>query len=79
MEQEIKNLIENFDSWVKEIKKEISDLQDLKSCTVENVNNIQHSYELILELRNQIEELKLEINKMKLIQIIQFNSEELEE
>ena len=36
----------------------------------ENTDNIQHNYELIYELKDEIEELKQEINALKLIQII---------
>ena len=36
----------------------------------ENTENIQHNYELIYELKDQIEELKQEISALKLIQII---------
>ncbi|GAI78693.1 unnamed protein product, partial [marine sediment metagenome] len=36
----------------------------------ENVNNIQHNYELIHELKEQNEELRKEVNALKLIQII---------
>lgn len=36
----------------------------------ENIDNTQHNYELIYELKDQLEELKQEINALKLIQIV---------
>lgn len=61
---------ENVDAWVKQIKNEFSQFMDISGVTEENVNNIQHNYELIHELKEQIEELQQEINALKLIQII---------
>ena len=48
----------------------LSDFSELPSLMNENTDNIQHNYELIYELKDQIEELKQEINALKLIQII---------
>ncbi len=70
METEVQNFIENIDSWVKQIRKEFTDFQDVPTIVNENIDNIQHNYELIYELKDQIEELKQEINALKLIQII---------
>jgi len=70
METEVKNFIENVDSWIKQIRREVSTFSDVPNLTTENTDNIQHNYELIYELRDQVEELKQEINALKLIQII---------
>ena len=70
MEPEVQNFIENIDSWIKQVRREISEFQDIPNVVNENVDNIQHNYELIYELKDQIEELKQEINALKLIQII---------
>ena len=61
---------ENVDAWIKQIRNELSEFQDIPAVVEENVNNIQHNYELIYELKDQIEELKQEINALKLIQVI---------
>ena len=61
---------ENVDSWIKQIRKEFAELQEVPKRLVENADNILHNYELIYELKDQIEELKREINALKLIQII---------
>ena len=70
MEQEVQTFVENIDSWIKQIRREFSDFQDIPNIVNENVDNIQHNYELIYELKDQVEELKQEINALKLIQII---------
>ena len=70
METEVKNFIDNVDSWIKQIRREFAEFQDVPHVVNENVDNIQHNYELIYELKDQIEELKQEINALKLIQII---------
>ena len=67
MDEETKNFVENIDAWIKQIRREFSDIPSVVS---ENTDNIQHNYELIYELKDEIEELKQEINVLKLIQII---------
>ena len=70
MELELETFRENVDSWIKQIRREFADFSDLPSVVNENTDNIQHNYELIYELKDEIEELKQEINALKLIQII---------
>jgi len=70
MEKEVQTFVENIDSWIKQIRREFTDFQDVPNVVNENVDNIQHNYELIYELKDQIEELKQELNALKLIQII---------
>ena len=70
MEQEVKNFIDNVDAWIKQIRREFSNFSDVPSVLSENTDNIQHNYELIYELKDQMEELKQEVNALKLIQII---------
>ena len=70
MAQEFEVFRDNVDSWIKQIRREFADFSDLPSVVNENTDNIQHNYELIYELKDEIEELKQEINALKLIQII---------
>lgn len=70
MEPELETFRENVDSWIKQIRREFADFSDLPAIVNENNDNIQHNYELIYELKDEIEELKQEINALKLIQII---------
>ena len=70
MEQEVKNFIDNVDAWIKQIRREFSNFSDIPGVVNENTDNIQHNYELIYELKDEVEELKQEINALKLIQIV---------
>ena len=70
MEPEVKEFKENVDEWIKQIRREVSDFSDVPAMAFENANNIQHNYELVYELKDEIEELKQEISALKLIQII---------
>ena len=70
MEPELETFKENVDSWIKQIRREFSDFSELPSIVNENADNIQHNYELIYELKDEIEELKQEIDALKLVQII---------
>ena len=70
MEPEVKTFIDNVDSWIKQIRREFTGFSDLPNAVSESTDNIQHNYELIYELKDEIEELKQEINALKLIQII---------
>ena len=82
MEPELEIFRENVDSWIKQIRREFAEFSDLPSIMNENADNIQHNYELIYELKDEIEELKQEINALKLIQIIslkQKNNQKAEE
>jgi len=71
MEAETKNFIENVDSWVKQIRSEFSQITDVSNIVEENVNNIQHNYELIYELKDHIDRLQEEIKSLKLVQLLQ--------
>ena len=49
--------IENIDSWIKQIKSEFSQITDVSNVVKENVDNIQHNYELIYALKDEIDKL----------------------
>ena len=70
MEPELKVFTDNVDAWIKQIRREFANFSDIPGVVNENTDNIQHNYELIYELKDEIEELKQEINALKLIQII---------
>ena len=70
MDPELKSFTDNVYAWIKQIRREFTNFSDIPSVVSENTDNIQHNYELIYELKDQIEELKQEINALKLIQII---------
>ena len=70
LDEETKNFIINVDAWIKQIRREFAMFSDIPVVVCENTDNIQHNYELIYELKEEIEELKQELNALKLIQII---------
>lgn len=70
MEPEIEVFKENVDAWIKQIRKEFTEVQHLPNLVNESQDNIQHNYELIYELRDEIEELKHEINALKLLNMV---------
>ena len=57
---------DNVDAWIKQIRREVSELYELPSLVCEQTDNIQHNYELIYDLKDQIEDLKLDIQALKL-------------
>lgn len=71
METETKNFMENVDSWIKQIRAEFGQITDVSSIVEENVNNVQHNYELIYELKEEIDSLQGEIKALKLMQLLQ--------
>lgn len=70
MEPELKKFINNFDYWVKQIRKEFNEFSDIPQIVDELVDDTQHNCECIYELKEQLEELKQELNAIKLIQIV---------
>ena len=77
--QQMQTFKDNVDAWIKQIRREFSDFSELPGIVQEHAENIQHNYELIYELRDEIDELKQEINALKLIQIIALKNRSLEE
>jgi hypothetical protein len=68
-QKEVSTFIENIDAWIKQIRSEFSEFKDLPSVVEDNVGNVQHNYELIFELKDQVEELKKELQALKVIQL----------
>ncbi|MEK6883267.1 MAG: hypothetical protein AABY22_26810 [Nanoarchaeota archaeon] len=70
----INRKLNSINEWIKKFESDSSDAKEaiieLQSLQNENIDNIQHNYELIYELKDQIEDLKQEVNALKLIQII---------
>ena len=70
MDPEIKLFIDNVDEWIKQIRKEFANFVDLPSVVSENTDNIQHNYELIQEMKDDIDDLKQEIKLLKIMHIM---------
>ena len=69
-DKEFQSFKDEVDLWIKDLKKEISKFIDYSNHVEENIGSIQHNFELIHELKDEIEKLKQEINALKVIQII---------
>ena len=59
-----------MNEWITQIRKEMSSLTDLPELVNENIDNIQHNYELIYELKDEIEDLKQEIKALKMLNLL---------
>lgn len=70
MEKEFSEFKNNVDAWIKQIRSEFNELQDVSDLVEENVGNVQHNYELIYELKDELERIKEEIRALKLIQLV---------
>ena len=70
---------ENVDAWIKNIRREFAEFSDIPAIVQEHAENIQHNYELIYELRDEIDKLKQDINMLKLVQIITLKNKRLKE
>jgi len=70
MDKQIKQFKESVDGWIKQINSEVSSYKQLPAIVGENTDNIQHNYELVYELKEEIEELKKELNALKLVQLV---------
>ena len=64
------NFKENVDAWIKQIRSEFKDITDVSVIVEENVNNIQHNYELIQEMKDEVEDLKQEVKLLKIMHIL---------
>ena len=73
MEQQTLNMMdfkESVDSWIKEIKTEVDNFKEVPSLVSDNIDNTDHNYELIGELKKEIKFLREEIKTLKLIQTV---------
>ena len=69
-ELNLHELKQNFDHWVKEMNSKVTDLTEIPETMLESTDNIQHNYELVTELKEEIDELKQEIKLLKLMNLM---------
>lgn len=60
---------DNVDGWIKSFSIKVDKMGNLPILVDENINNINHNYELLNEVRMQVEDLKEEIRTIKLMQV----------
>ena len=66
---------ESVDCWIKDLQKKFANFDDIPCTVSENIDNTQHNYELISEMKSQISELKYEIEMMRLVQTMMLKKE----
>ena len=66
----IEGFMTNVDYWIKEFDKTVSDLKDLPKTVDENEENINHNYELMLEMKEELDALKEELKTLRLVQTV---------
>ncbi len=69
MDNDITAFKTNVDAWVKQIRREVGEFRKYPEIIEESVGNIQHNYELIHEVKDQIEEIKTELQTLRLLQL----------
>ena len=58
----------NVDSWIKQFDSTVSELRDIPKITDENTQNIDHNYELFIEMKEELQTLKEEVKNLRLVQ-----------
>jgi len=74
MNDQNKKFVENVDEWIKEIRREAhlfkQEYDGIPDAVIEILDNVDHNYQLIYDLKQEIEEMKAELASLKLIQIV---------
>ena len=73
MKNEFNNFKTEMDSWVKTLSSQINSFRDVPSLVEENVENIDHNYELLLEMQSEMKKLKEEVSALRMIQLMHLN------
>lgn len=60
----------NMDSWVKFFNTKLREVTAISSQVKESADNANHNYELIKEIREEMDDLKEEMRALKLIQMM---------
>jgi hypothetical protein len=65
MPEEVEELKKSIDSWIKKAMSDIKGIDANWKVVNDNVANINHNYELMLELKEDIKKIEDEINLLK--------------
>ena len=60
----------NVDQWIKDFNKTVTELQDVPDLLEEQEGNINHNYELLLEIKEEVKDLKEDLKTLKLVQTV---------
>ena len=59
----------NVDAWIKQIRREVNEFRKYPEVIEESGGNNQHNHGLIHEVKDQIEEIKAELQTLRLLQL----------
>ncbi len=76
-DKEFHQFRDNMDGWIKDINTQMGSVVTMGSLLQENASNIQHNYEIMRQLAAEIEDLKNEVETLKLMQIISLNKQDI--
>ena len=69
-EQAFQEFRANVDAWIKDFNVRVNDVETFSESFEEMQGNTNHNYELILDSREKIDDLKQQIQTMKLTQLL---------
>ncbi|MFA6888370.1 MAG: hypothetical protein WC254_02640 [Candidatus Woesearchaeota archaeon] len=61
---------ENVDSWIKDFNSQVCTIQTMSETVAETVDNTNHNYEMLQEMKKQMDALQQEVKTMKLMQLL---------
>ncbi len=61
---------ENVDSWIKDFNCQMTKMKMVTDAVAENVENTNHNYEMIQDMKKQLDALQQEVKTMKLMQLL---------
>ncbi len=61
---------ENVDSWIKDFNSHVCTIQTISETVAETIDNTNHNYEMIQEMKKQMDALQQEVKTMKLMQLL---------
>lgn len=79
MKKELSLFKADMDSWVKEMKRDLNDCTSALPIIDEHSENIDHNYEMMQEMRAEMNKLKEEMTALRLVQLLHLKSEILNE
>jgi len=64
------NFKNSIDSWIKDFNSRVNDVEASAEAMEEFTGNVNHNYELILDLKEKMDDMKEQIQTIKLTQLI---------
>lgn len=69
----------DVDDWIKNFNKTVDGLKDMPLAVEEQEGNIHHNYELIVELKEDIQNLREELKTLRLVQTVMLKEKLIKE